>query len=90
MKLRNVGFEDSVRYGIFRIAGTAASGPLPVQISALGTLGYRMGAGLGRLVGGGEARQNPRRAGRAGGSATCHLARLWATARASEAQVSAL
>jgi len=44
-RLRNAGFEDSVRYGIFRIAGTEASGPLPVQVSALGTLGYRMGSG---------------------------------------------
>jgi hypothetical protein len=44
-RLRNVGFENSVRYGIFRIAGTGASGPLPVQVSALGTLGYRMGSG---------------------------------------------
>jgi len=44
-RLRNVGFGDSVRYGIFRIAGTGASGPLPVQVSALGTLGYRMGSG---------------------------------------------
>jgi hypothetical protein len=44
-RLRNVGVEDSVRYGIFRIAGTEASGPLPVQVSALGTLGYRMGSG---------------------------------------------
>jgi hypothetical protein len=44
-RLRNVGFEDSVRYGIFRIAGTDASGPLPVQVGALGTLGYRMGSG---------------------------------------------
>jgi hypothetical protein len=44
-RLRNIGFEDSVRYGIFRIAGTATSVPLPVQVSALGTLGYRMGSG---------------------------------------------
>jgi hypothetical protein len=44
-RLRNVGFEDSVRYGIFRIAGTDASGPLIMQVSALGTLGYRMGSG---------------------------------------------
>ena len=44
-RLRNVGFKGSVRYGIFRIAGTDASGPLPVQVSALGTLGYRMGSG---------------------------------------------
>jgi hypothetical protein len=44
-RLRNVGFEDSLRYGIFRIAGTDATGPLPVQVSALGTLGYRMGSG---------------------------------------------
>ena len=44
-RLRNLGVENSVRYGIFRIAGIAASGPLPVQVSALGTLGYRMGSG---------------------------------------------
>jgi hypothetical protein len=44
-RLRNAGFEDSFRYGIFRIAGTDASGPQPVQVSALGTLGYRMGSG---------------------------------------------
>jgi hypothetical protein len=44
-RLRNVGFDDSVRYGIFRIAGTDASGPRPVQVSALGTLGYRLGSG---------------------------------------------
>lgn len=44
-RLRNVGFNDSFRYGIFRIAGTDASGPIPVQVSALGTLGYRMGSG---------------------------------------------
>jgi len=44
-RLRNVGFENSVRYGIFRIAGTAANGSLLVQVTALGTLGYRMGSG---------------------------------------------
>jgi len=44
-RLRNVGSEDSVRYGIFQIAGTETSGPLPVHVSALGTLGYRMGSG---------------------------------------------
>jgi len=44
-RLRNTGFEDSVRYGIFRIAGIATSGDLPVQVSALGTLGYRIGTG---------------------------------------------
>ena len=45
-RLRNVGFEGSVRYGIFRIAGTGASGAaLPVQVSAFGTLGYRTGSG---------------------------------------------
>jgi hypothetical protein len=44
-RLRNVGFEDSVRYGIFRIAGTDATGPLPVQVGALGILGYRIGSG---------------------------------------------
>ena len=44
-RLRKVGFENSVRYGIFRIGGTAANGPLPVQVTALGTLGYRMGSG---------------------------------------------
>ncbi|MGE5208117.1 MAG: hypothetical protein ACM3KL_02175 [Alphaproteobacteria bacterium] len=43
-RLRNVGFDDSFRYGIFRIAGDA-SGPLPAHVSALGTLGYRMGSG---------------------------------------------
>ena len=43
-RLRNVGFDASIRYGIFRIAGTAG-GPTPVQVSALGTLGYRMGSG---------------------------------------------
>jgi hypothetical protein len=42
-RLRNVGFDDSFRYGIFRIAGTDAS--VPVQVSALGTLGYRIGSG---------------------------------------------
>src|SRR5262245_23634126 len=44
-RLRRVGFENLVRYGIFRIGGTAATGPLPVQVTALGTLGYRMGSG---------------------------------------------
>jgi len=44
-RLRRVGFENSVRYGIFRIGGTATNGPLPVQVSALGTLDYRMGSG---------------------------------------------
>jgi len=44
-RLRRVGFENSARYGIFRIGGTAANGPLPVQVAALGTLGYRMGSG---------------------------------------------
>lgn len=44
-RLRNVGHEDSVRYGIFRITGTEANGPLPVQVSALGALGYRVGSG---------------------------------------------
>jgi len=44
-RLRNVGFEDSVRYGIFRIAGPAVSENLPVQVGALGTLGYRNGSG---------------------------------------------
>jgi hypothetical protein len=43
-RLRNVGLNDSFRYGIFRIAGDA-SGPMPVHVSALGTLGYRMGSG---------------------------------------------
>jgi len=44
-RLRNVGFADSVRYGIFRIAGTAANGREPVEVRALGTLGYRNGSG---------------------------------------------
>ena len=44
-RLRNAGFEQSVRYGIFRIGGTDATGPLPVQVSALGILGYRVGSG---------------------------------------------
>ncbi len=45
-RLRNVGFEGSVRYGIFRIAGAGADGAgLPVQVVALGTLGYRSGSG---------------------------------------------
>jgi hypothetical protein len=44
-RLRNVGFDNSVRYGLFRIAGTDASGPTTVQVNALGTLNYRMGSG---------------------------------------------
>jgi hypothetical protein len=44
-RLRNVGPGDSIRYGIFRIAGTDTSGPTPVEISALGVLGYRLGSG---------------------------------------------
>lgn len=44
-RLRNTGPDDSVRYGIFRIAGSDASGPVPVQVTALGTLGYRLGSG---------------------------------------------
>ena len=44
-RLRNVGFDGSVRYGMFRIRGTDTSGPMTVQVSALGTLGYRMGSG---------------------------------------------
>lgn len=45
-RLRNMGFEGSVRYGIFRIAGIGADGAgLPVQVSALGTLDYRWGSG---------------------------------------------
>jgi hypothetical protein len=43
-RLRYSGFNDSFRYGIFRIAGDASE-PLPVHVSALGTLGYRMGSG---------------------------------------------
>jgi len=44
-RLRNVGLDNSVRYGFFRIAGTDSSGPMTVQVNALGTLGYRMGSG---------------------------------------------
>lgn len=44
-RLRNTGPGDSIRYGIFRIAGTGSSGSLPVEVSALGTLGYRDGSG---------------------------------------------
>jgi hypothetical protein len=44
-RLRNVGFDNSVRYGFFRIAGTDTGGPMTVQVRALGTLGYRMGSG---------------------------------------------
>src|SRR5262245_19178129 len=31
-RLRNVGFNNTVRYGFFRIAGTDSSGPLTVQV----------------------------------------------------------
>jgi len=44
-RLRNVGEADAIRYGLFRIDGTDASGPRPVQVSALGTLDYRLGSG---------------------------------------------
>lgn len=44
-RLRNVGPGDSIRYGLFRIAGVDTSGPAPVEVSALGTLGYRLGSG---------------------------------------------
>jgi len=44
-RLRNVGPAESIRYGLFRIAGTDVSGPQPVQVMALGTLGYRLGSG---------------------------------------------
>ncbi len=44
-RLRNIGFDDSVRYGSFQIDGIDATGPSPVEVSALGILDYRIGSG---------------------------------------------
>lgn len=44
-RTRRIGFDDAIRYGLFRISGTGTSNAGPVHVSALGTVDYLDGTG---------------------------------------------